>query len=69
VSIAPGVFQTPLMDALPEAAQQALTAHCPFPPRMGQPAEFAALARHIIENPMLNGSTLRLDGAMRMPAR
>jgi hypothetical protein len=54
---------------LPDAQRQALGAQIPFPSRLGQPPEFAALARHIVENPMLNGETIRLDGALRMPPR
>jgi NAD(P)-dependent dehydrogenase (short-subunit alcohol dehydrogenase family) len=69
VAIAPGVFETPMMAAMPEAARAALAANVPFPPRLGKPAEFAALAEHILENPMLNGTIVRLDGALRMPAK
>jgi 3-hydroxyacyl-CoA dehydrogenase / 3-hydroxy-2-methylbutyryl-CoA dehydrogenase len=68
-TIAPGTFDTPLLAALPEDARQALGAQIPFPSRLGQPAEFAALACHIAENPMLNGETIRLDGALRMPPK
>ena len=68
-TIAPGLFDTPLLAALPEEARQALGAGVPFPPRLGRPDEFAALACHIAENQMLNGETLRLDGALRMPPR
>jgi NAD(P)-dependent dehydrogenase (short-subunit alcohol dehydrogenase family) len=66
VSIAPGIFDTPLLAGLPEAARQSLAAQVPFPPRLGQPDEFAALAQHIVENRMLNGCVLRLDGGLRM---
>jgi NAD(P)-dependent dehydrogenase (short-subunit alcohol dehydrogenase family) len=66
VSIAPGTFDTPLLAGLPEAARQSLAQQVPFPSRLGRPEEFAALARHIIENEMLNGAVLRLDGALRM---
>jgi NAD(P)-dependent dehydrogenase (short-subunit alcohol dehydrogenase family) len=66
VTIAPGIFDTPLMAGLPEAARESLAQQVPFPPRLGRPDEFAALARHIIENEMLNGEVIRLDGAMRM---
>lgn len=66
VTIAPGLFDTPMMASLPEPARQALGASVPFPPRLGRPAEYAALAKHIIENEMLNGETIRLDGALRM---
>lgn len=65
-AIAPGIFDTPLLAGLPEAARQSLGQQVPFPPRLGRPEEFAALARHIIENEMLNGEVIRLDGAMRM---
>jgi len=68
-TIAPGLFATPLLMTLPEPARQALAAHIPFPSRLGEPPEYAALAAHIIENPMLNGETIRLDGAVRMPPR
>lgn len=68
-SIAPGLFLTPLLESLPEDVQASLGAQVPFPPRLGDPAEFAALARHIIENPMLNGEVIRLDGAIRMAPR
>jgi NAD(P)-dependent dehydrogenase (short-subunit alcohol dehydrogenase family) len=66
VTIAPGLFDTPLLAALPEPARIALGQSIPFPARLGQPAEFAALARHIVENAMLNGEVIRLDGALRM---
>ncbi len=69
VAIAPGVFETPMMTALAAEAQAALAAQVPFPPRMGRPEEFAALVRAIVENPMLNGSVVRLDGALRMGAK
>lgn len=69
VTIAPGVFDTPLMQALPADARESLGRQVPFPPRLGQPDEFAALVRHIIENPMLNGEVIRLDGALRMPPK
>jgi len=69
VTVAPGVFDTPLMQALPADAREALGRQVPFPRRLGQPAEFAALVRHIIENPMLNGEVIRLDGALRMPPK
>jgi NAD(P)-dependent dehydrogenase (short-subunit alcohol dehydrogenase family) len=68
-SIAPGTFDTPLLAGLPEAARQSLAQQVPFPPRLGRPDEFAALVRHIIENEMLNGCVLRLDGALRMGAK
>ena len=65
-AIAPGVFMTPMMAGLPQAAQDSLGASVPFPARLGQPAEYAALAIHIIENGYLNGETIRIDGALRM---
>ncbi|MGE0042902.1 MAG: SDR family NAD(P)-dependent oxidoreductase [Vicinamibacterales bacterium] len=69
VTIAPGIFDTPLLAALPEAARASLGQQVPFPSRLGQPSEYAALARHIIENEMLNGEVIRLDGALRMAPR
>jgi NAD(P)-dependent dehydrogenase (short-subunit alcohol dehydrogenase family) len=68
-TIAPGTFDTPMLAMLPDPQRQALAAQIPFPSRLGRPPEFAALTRHIIENPMLNGETIRLDGALRMPPR
>jgi len=68
-TIAPGLFDTPLLGALPEEARQKLGEGVPFPHRLGAPAEYAELACHVIENPMLNGETIRLDGALRMPPR
>ena len=68
-TIAPGLFDTPLLAALPEAARVSLGKQVPFPSRLGRPAEYAALAAHIVENPMLNGETIRLDGAIRMQPR
>jgi NAD(P)-dependent dehydrogenase (short-subunit alcohol dehydrogenase family) len=68
-TIAPGLFDTPLLAGLPETARTSLGKQVPFPPRLGQPAEYAALAAHIIENIMLNGETIRLDGAIRMQPR
>ncbi len=65
-TIAPGIFETPMLMGLPEPARQALGASVPFPQRLGRPAEYAALACQIIENSMLNGETIRLDGAIRM---
>jgi 3-hydroxyacyl-CoA dehydrogenase / 3-hydroxy-2-methylbutyryl-CoA dehydrogenase len=65
-TIAPGLFDTPLLAALPEDARQALGATMPFPSRLGLPTEYAQLAVQIVENPMLNGETIRLDGALRM---
>lgn len=66
MTIAPGLFDTPMMAELPEEVRDSLGSMVPFPSRLGQPAEYARLARDIIENPMLNGSTIRLDGAIRM---
>ena len=68
-AIAPGTFDTPLLSGLPEPARQALGEAVPFPSRLGRPEEFAALAAHIVENEMLNGEVIRLDGALRMPPR
>jgi len=69
VTIAPGLFETPLLMALPEKVRVALGKMVPFPNRLGKPSEFALLARQIVENPMLNGETIRLDGAIRMAAK
>ncbi len=69
VGIAPGLFDTPLLGTLPEAVRVQLGQQAPFPPRLGRPEEFAALAAHILGNPMLNGEVIRLDGALRMPPR
>jgi 3-hydroxyacyl-CoA dehydrogenase / 3-hydroxy-2-methylbutyryl-CoA dehydrogenase len=69
MTIAPGLFDTPLFASLPEKAREALGAMTPFPSRLGRPEEFALLAQSIVENPMLNGSTIRLDGALRMQPR
>ena len=69
VTIAPGVFMTPLLGSLPEAALQSLSQQAPFPPRLGKPEEYAALVQHIIQNNMLNGETIRIDAAMRMAAK
>jgi len=68
-TIAPGLFLTPLMDILPPDIQQSLGASVPFPARLGRPEEYARLALDIIGNPMLNGETIRLDGALRLPPR
>jgi 3-hydroxyacyl-CoA dehydrogenase / 3-hydroxy-2-methylbutyryl-CoA dehydrogenase len=68
-TIAPGTFDTPLLAGLPEPAREALGQQIPFPSRLGRPEEFAALACHIAQNPMLNGETIRLDGALRMPPK
>jgi len=69
MTIAPGLFDTPLLAGLPEPARASLGQSVPFPARLGRPAEFAQLARQIIENSMLNGSVIRLDGALRMAAK
>jgi NAD(P)-dependent dehydrogenase (short-subunit alcohol dehydrogenase family) len=69
MTIAPGTFDTPLLAALPEEAREALGKQVPHPARLGTPDEFAALAVHIAENAMLNGETIRLDGALRMPPK
>jgi len=69
MTIAPGLFDTPMLAGLPEPAREALAADIPFPARLGDPAEYAALVRTIIENRMLNGEVIRLDGALRMKPR
>ena len=69
MTIAPGLFKTPMMEGLPQEVQDSLGAQVPFPSRLGDPAEFAGLVRVICENPMLNGEVIRLDGAIRMPPR
>jgi NAD(P)-dependent dehydrogenase (short-subunit alcohol dehydrogenase family) len=69
MAIAPGIFDTAMMEAAPAAVRESLAGQVPFPPRLGKPEEFAALAQHIVENPMLNGAVLRLDGAVRMAAK
>jgi NAD(P)-dependent dehydrogenase (short-subunit alcohol dehydrogenase family) len=69
VTIAPGLFLTPMMAALPQEAQDSLGKQVPFPPRLGRPPEYASFVRQIVENPMLNGETVRLDGAIRMAPR
>jgi NAD(P)-dependent dehydrogenase (short-subunit alcohol dehydrogenase family) len=68
-SIAPGIFDTPMMAGLPEAARESLGKQTPFPARLGKPEEYAKLARHIVENQMLNGEVIRLDGAIRLAPR
>jgi len=68
-TIAPGLFDTPLLAGLPDETRAALGAQVPHPARLGAPAEYAALVAHIVENPMLNGEVIRLDGALRMPPR
>ena len=69
VTIAPGLFDTPLLAGLPEPAKQSLGAQVPHPARLGKPAEYGALAAHIVSNPMINGEVIRLDGAIRMAPR
>lgn len=69
VTIAPGIFGTPMMEAMPQEVQDALGRGVPFPSRLGRPDEYAALAQHILENTMLNGEVIRLDGALRMPPK
>ena len=69
VTIAPGTFMTPMLAGLPEATKASLGAQVPHPARLGDPAEYAALVRHIVDNGMLNGEVIRLDGALRMPPR
>jgi NAD(P)-dependent dehydrogenase (short-subunit alcohol dehydrogenase family) len=69
MTIAPGLFDTPMLAGLPESARQSLGTSVPFPPRLGRPEEYASMAKSIIENPMLNGETVRLDGALRMAPR
>jgi len=66
MTIAPGIFETPLLGGLPKEAQESLGQQVPFPARLGQPSEYAALVKHIVENQMLNGEVIRLDGAIRM---
>lgn len=68
LAIAPGIFETPLLRALPEDAQRSLAAAIPFPSRLGRPAEFASLVMHMVENAMLNGEVVRIDGAIRLAA-
>ena len=68
-TIAPGTFETPMLAGLPDPARKILEAQIPFPSRLGRPTEYAALVRHIVENAMLNGETIRLDGAIRMAPR
>jgi NAD(P)-dependent dehydrogenase (short-subunit alcohol dehydrogenase family) len=68
-TIAPGVFDTPILNRFPAEVKNRLAAAVPHPARMGRPEEFAMLAMHVIDNPMLNGETIRLDGAIRMPPR
>ena len=69
VTIAPGLFETPMFAGLPEKAREALSKMAPFPSRLGKPSEFALLVKQIIENPMLNACTIRLDAALRMAGK
>ncbi|MGV6812061.1 MAG: SDR family NAD(P)-dependent oxidoreductase [Brevirhabdus sp.] len=69
MAIAPGLFHTPMMESLPEDVTDAITANIPFPNRLGQPHEYALMAEHIVRNPYLNGTTIRLDAAVRLPRR
>jgi NAD(P)-dependent dehydrogenase (short-subunit alcohol dehydrogenase family) len=69
VTIAPGTFDTPMLAGLPQEHREKLASEIPHPQRLGQPTEFGRLVRHIVENPMINGETIRLDGALRMPPR
>ncbi|MCW1249719.1 3-hydroxyacyl-CoA dehydrogenase [Acaricomes phytoseiuli] len=69
MTVAPGIFATPMMSGLPQAAQDSLAVQVPFPSRLGEPEEYAALVAHIVSNDMLNGETIRLDGAIRMQPR
>jgi NAD(P)-dependent dehydrogenase (short-subunit alcohol dehydrogenase family) len=66
LTIAPGIFETPMMLGMPPEVQESLAKAVPFPPRLGKPSDYAALVKHIAENEMLNGETIRLDGAIRM---
>jgi NAD(P)-dependent dehydrogenase (short-subunit alcohol dehydrogenase family) len=69
MAIAPGIFDTPMLAAMPDAVRASLASQVPFPPRLGRPPEYAALVRHIFENEMLNGEVIRLDGAIRMAGK
>ena len=69
VTIAPGLFKTPLLEGLPQEVQDSLGAQVPFPSRLGNPEEFGKLVGHIVDNPMINGEVIRLDGAIRMAPR
>ncbi len=69
MAVAPGIFDTPMLAGLPEETRESLGGQAPFPKRLGRPEEYAALVRHIVENPMLNGEVIRLDGAIRMTPR
>jgi len=69
LAIAPGLFMTPMLAALPEAAQESLAATLPFPARLGQPYEYARIVKEMVENPILNGEVIRIDSALRMAPR
>jgi NAD(P)-dependent dehydrogenase (short-subunit alcohol dehydrogenase family) len=69
MAIAPGLFKTPMLETLPQQAQDSLGQQVPHPSRLGEPSEYAALVEHIVANPMLNGEVIRLDGAIRMAPR
>ena len=69
LAIAPGLFETPMLAGLPDAARESLAGTVPFPARLGRPAEYAALVEHLVNNPILNGEVIRLDGALRMAPR
>ena len=69
VAIAPGIFETPMLQGLPQNVRESLAASVPFPPRLGRPEEYAALLLHLCRNPMINGEVVRLDGALRMAPR
>ena len=69
VTIAPGILETPMFDGVPDSVRQGLLGICQFPPRLGRPDEYAQLVQHIAENTLLNGETIRLDGAVRLPPR
>ena len=69
MTIAPGIFETPLLASLPQDAQDSLGKQVPFPSRLGRPSEYANLVKHIIENQILNGEVIRLDGAIRMNSK
>jgi NAD(P)-dependent dehydrogenase (short-subunit alcohol dehydrogenase family) len=69
VAIAPGIFETPMLQGLPQSVRESLAASVPFPPRLGRPEEYAALVLHLCRNPMINGEVIRLDGALRMAPR
>ncbi len=69
MTIAPGIFDTPMLQGMSEEIRTSLGQQVPFPPRLGRPEEYAALVRHIIENEVLNGAVIRLDGAIRMGAK